>query len=401
MTAVAFEEALRTIHDRSVEAKEPVEIEPAFAAGSVLAENVISDIEMPAFDRAMMDGFAFHHGDTRGGGPFRVVATVAAGFTGDVRLRKGECVRIMTGAPVPEAADTIVPVEECVEEEELVRFPKIPPLGSHISPRGEDLRVGTVVLREGSLLGAQEIGMIAVVGRRAVRVFPAPSVAYMATGNELVEPGTPLPPGKIRNSNAHMIRSQIELARGRPHYLGIARDEKDDLREGIEAGLKHDMLVLSGSVSRGQYDLVPGLLEEAGVEILFHWVLAKPAQPTLFGMRGETAVFGLPGNPVATLFAFEIYVAPAIRIFMKHPDPGPRRRRGTLTAPVTKKLGKVGLLPCISDWRDGRLCVTPLRTHGAADIFATAGADSIAVVPEEIERLEENDAIDFIQMGRP
>jgi molybdopterin molybdotransferase len=265
MEVMTLEDALKILSERSVVGTETLQLEVESAAGHVLAEDIVSDIDMPAFDRVMMDGFAYRHRDATDSDTLRIVATVAAGDDTCVQLGHGQCVRIMTGAPLPADADTVIPLEEVREEGDRVSLASHPPEGSHISPRGEDLEAGVVVLREGQLLGSPEIGILAAVGRRSIRVHGPPKIAYMATGNELLEPGEPLLPGRIRNSNSSALHSQILATRALPYALGIARDLEEDLREKIAQGLEHDMLLVSGAVSKGRYDLVPGVLHEFGV----------------------------------------------------------------------------------------------------------------------------------------
>ncbi|MBU1698928.1 MAG: molybdopterin molybdotransferase MoeA [Candidatus Eisenbacteria bacterium] len=401
-----FRDALRIIFENSVQGLNRIEKDITQTAGFILAEEIESDIDMPDFNRAMMDGYAFRRADVVEGGRLVIAGTIAAGDRAGYRLAPGECVRIMTGAPVPDSADTVIPFEQAFEEGEdreadgaSVLFQSIPFLGQHISPKGEDLRRGQQVLPEGHLLGAQEIAILAAVGRRSVKIWAPPVVAYMGTGNELVEPGEPLPAGKIRNSNAYAIGAQIAGTGAVPQYLGIALDDEDDLQNKIGQGLESDFLLLSGGVSRGRYDLVPGILSHMGVEIYFRRLQVQPGHPTLFGMKDHTAVFGLPGNPIATFFAFELYVAPVLRHFQHHPKPDSICYHGVLTGAVSKKSGKTHLIPCVSEWRSGEFYITPMRTNGSADIFSIAGADAIGIIPPDAGSLEVGDRIPFCRLG--
>jgi molybdopterin molybdotransferase len=211
----------------------------------------------------------------------------------------------------------------------------------------------------------------------------------------LVEPGKKLEPGQIYNSNAYSLWSQVLEAKAEPHYLGVIRDNRKDLRQKIRKGLQRDVLVLSGGVSAGRFDLVPEILSELGVEILFRRLRVKPGQPTLFGVRGDTLVFGLPGNPIATLYAFDQYVAPAIRVFRRHPQPLATSFKGELTDKVRTKAGSLYLIPCVSEWRGEKWYLTPLKPHGSADIFGIAGADALALIPAEVEQVEEGETVSF------
>jgi molybdopterin molybdotransferase len=316
----------------------------------------------------------------------------------------------MTGAPVPADADTVVPVEETDAaprgaSADRVTLRAVPDRGSHIAPRGQDLRRDQVVLTEGRLLQAQEIAILASVGRRAVSVYLGPAIAFAATGEELVEPGEPLRPGAIRNANAYALWSQILTARGAPHYLGILRDRPETLREKLAEGLARDVLVISGGVSMGAFDLVPQVLEELGVRIHFRRLLVRPGQPTVFGVseRGgdRTLVFGLPGNPISTLLAFDQYVAPAARVFRGHPEPLVPVRQGELTGAVRKRAGVLTLVPCVARWAEGACRLEPLRFHGSADIFATTGANAVAYLPAEVEEAPAGARVDFRLLYQP
>jgi molybdopterin molybdotransferase len=403
--AVSYEEALDILMQRAVAGSEVLEVPLAEASGHVLAEDVLSDIDMPRFDKAAMDGYAYRHGDTVGSTSLKVVATIAAGDRPGDSIGSGECARIMTGAPIPTGADTLVPIEETsyvdpagqsvAEDTAWVRFHAEPARGAHIAARGEDLRAGTVVLRTGHLIRHQSIAILASVGRTRVRVQAGPSIAFAATGEELIEPGLPLAPGKIYNSNALTLWSQILAAKGRPHYLGILRDQVEDLRTKIAAGLQHDMIVLSGGVSAGSFDYVPAMLTELGVECHFHKLMVKPGRPMLFGTRGRTLVFGLPGNPISTLYAFDLFVAPTIRVFRHHPHPQVIRYRGELTEAVRKPSGRLLFQPCRCEWNGESYLLTPIHTHGSADIYAVAEATALALIPAGVEVVEKGKPVGF------
>jgi molybdopterin molybdotransferase len=406
-----FAEAVATILNESRHGRRIVAVPIREAAGMVLAEEARSDVDMPAFDRASMDGFAFRHTDaTPATAELRVVATIAAGDWSEARLGPGECVAIMTGAPVPDDADTVVPIEETsalgreasAPAPEAISLARVPPKGSHIAPRGQDVRRDQVVLTEGRRLRAQEIAILASIGYRAVPVYAGPTIAYAATGEELVEPGEPLRPGAIRNANAYSLGSQILTARALPHYLGILRDRPEELRAKIEEGLERDLLVISGGVSMGQFDLVPGVLETLGVRIHFRRLLVRPGQPTVFGVRdrGErrTLVFGLPGNPISTWLAFDQYVAPAVRVFRGDQPALMPVLQGELTDTVRKNPAFLTLVPCAVEWSEDRYRLVPRRFHGSADILAVAGANAVAYLPLGPEEIAAGTRVDFRMM---
>jgi molybdopterin molybdotransferase len=397
---ITFDEALRIILDRSRPVTRTVESPIEETATRVLAEDVIAPFDIPGFRRAMMDGFAFRH-DEASRGCLRIAGAVAAGECLDGTLEQGFCVRIMTGAPLPDGADTVIPLEEAEDCGAEIRFGHPPDRGRHVSPRGEDVQAGSTVLRDGHLIGAQELGILAAVGRRTVRIVAAPVVAFAVTGDELVEPGRPLPCGAIYNSNGFVLRSQIAAAGGSACDLGVVQDREEAVARAIREGLAHDILIFTGGVSRGVRDLVPPMLARGGVEILFHGIRVHPGQPTLFGIGERTLVFGLAGNPWAALLGYELYVAPALRAAQRKPNPEGTSYRGELTSPLTKKPGFARLVPCVREWRSDRFCLTPLRTHGSADIFSAPGADSVAIVPAESGSIRAGEFVRFHALSRP
>lgn len=403
---VSFEEAQRLILEKATEGAQIARLPVAEADGYVLAEDVRSPLNMPAFNKSAMDGFAFRHRDHADGDTFRITTTVAAGDAPGGTIEAGECIRIMTGAPVPDDADTVVPIEETsamgategpksAEGEEEVRFHSVPPRGANIAPLGQDVREGDVVLKAGHLLRPQEICILAAMGRAEIAVHLGPTIAFAGTGEELVEPGGTLAPGQIFNSNAYNLWAQILHAKGRPYYLGILPDQLPALREKISDGLSYDMLVLSGGVSMGRFDYIPQVFIELGVELYFQKLLVQPGRPTVFGRRDRTLVFGLPGNPISTLYAFDQYVAPAVRFFRRHPRPQAVRLTGELTETVTKRAGRLNLVPCKAEWSEGRYILAPLKTSGSADIFSIAGADALALIPAGVEEVSKGQMVSF------
>jgi molybdopterin molybdotransferase len=295
----------------------------------------------------------------------------------------------------------VIPVELTAPKEDKpnatqwVRFGSMPSLGANIAFKGEDVSVGSRALAAGRMIRSQEVAILSALGRSRVCVYPGPRIAFAATGEELVEPGQELQLGQIYNSNTYCLWSQILGAKARPHYLGAIRDNREDLRQKIGEGLRHDILVLSGGVSMGQFDLVPEVLAELGVEIAFHRLRVRPGQPTLFGVRDNTLVFGLPGNPVATLYSFDQYVVPAIRLFRRHPQPRPTKFQGELTRAVRTKEGSLYLVPCMTEWREGRYWLTPLKPHGSADIFSVSGADALALIPADVGHVDQGQTVTF------
>ncbi len=304
-------------HTQALEAQ-TLPLGPALL-GLVLAEDVASDLDMPPHDKAMMDGYAVRCADLVGGTrELRVIEEVTAGRVPRLRVEAGEVTRIMTGAPVPAGADAVVMVEHStLISAASVRIDTPPPQpGQHIMRRGLEMRSGETVLAKGALLRPQELGLLATVGRTNARVQPAPRVAILSTGDEIVEAPAQPGPGQIRNGNGPMLVAQTARAGGVADYLGIARDRLESLTPLVERGLRSDVLVLSGGVSAGKLDLVPGVLTDLGVDAVFHKVAMKPGKPVFFGMATRAQrclVFGLPGNPVSAYVCFELFVRPALR----------------------------------------------------------------------------------------
>jgi molybdopterin molybdotransferase len=357
----------------------------ADALGLVLAEDVTSDLDLPPYDKALMDGYAVRSADLPDGrGTLTVVEEITAGQTPRRALGPGEAARIMTGAPVPPGADAVVKVEQTrtLGEGRVAVDDRPPQPGLNVLPRGREMRAGEVVLSAGAVLRPQEFGLLAAVGRTSVRAVPAPRVAVVPTGDELVEPAERPGPGQIRNSNGPMLLAQAARAGGVPRLLGIARDWPESLRALVAEGMREDVLILSGGVSAGKLDLVPGVLREAGVAARFHKVAMKPGKPVFFGTgpRGQP-VFGLPGNPVSSLVCFELFVRPALRRLAGHADPGPRQVTAALAEDFAHRSDRPTYHPAALEGGPGGRRVRPVPWFGSADLRALAGANALVVLP--------------------
>jgi molybdopterin molybdotransferase len=351
--------------------------------GLVLAEDIVSDLDMPPFDKAMMDGFALRTADLRDGkAELTIVEEIHAGKTPTVEVKAGQASRIMTGAPIPAGIDAVVMIERCEIAGAKVRVndPKLTP-GQNVLARGREMRVGETVLKAGARLRPQEFGLLATVGCTAVMVRPAPRVAIVSTGDELVAPSQKPGIGQIRNSNGPMLMAQVARAGGVPKFLGIARDEPDHLRDLIAEGLLADVLILSGGVSAGKLDLVPIVLADLGVKALVHKVAMKPGKPILFGIKGETLVFGLPGNPVSTLVGFELFVRPALR-GMLGLTPGPCWVKATLTKDYPFRTDRPTYHPARLQLTDTGWTVEPAAWFGSPDLRGMTTANAFVLLPD-------------------
>ena len=277
--------------------------------GRVLAEKIYSDLDIPAFNRSAMDGFAVNSKDTSK--VFEIIEDIPAGYVPRKKIRFGRCSRIMTGAMLPRGADKVVKVEDtklAANGLQLTAFEK----KTNVSLKGEDVKNGQLILEKGTKIRPQEAAMLATVGKTKVKVWRQPIVAVISTGSELVEPNQKPKLGQIRNSNASMLLVQLKQRGIDGKYLGIACDNFAATRKLVQKGLETDILLLSGGVSVGDYDFVKEVLTSCGVKLHFNKVAIKPGKPTVFGTLGKKLVFGLPGNPVSVLVIFELFVVPAL-----------------------------------------------------------------------------------------
>jgi molybdopterin molybdotransferase len=353
------------------------------ALGHTLAEDVASDIDLPPYDKALMDGYAVRCADVTGGqAVLQVIEEITAGQVPRHSLARGQAARIMTGAPVPQGADAVIMIERTrlLDGEQVQIDEKNTPPGQNVLPRARELRRGERVLGAGTRLRPQELGMLAAVGRASVMVHPRPTVAVLATGDELVAADTVPGPGQIRNGNGPMLEAQVHRAGGIPISLAIAPDQRHQLLLQAGQGLRSNVLTLAGGVSAGKLDLVPGVLHELGVQGHFHKIAMKPGKPLFFGTRDETLVFGLPGNPVSAYVCFELFVRPALRV-LQGQNPGPR----TMTARWAEDFPYATDRPTyhpvrLEETPDGRQ-VWPVPWFGSADLRALTRANALAAIP--------------------
>jgi molybdopterin molybdotransferase len=386
-----------------------VEADLSAVYGSVLAEDVRSDIDMPPFDKSAMDGFAVK-ASLMGDPPviLRVDSTVAAGETyeggaagsGNGTDTWAGCVRIMTGAPVPEGLDSVVKIEETEGlPDGKVRFTEKVVKGQNICFRGEDVRRGDVVLETGMRVRGPEIAALASVGRHKPRVYRRPAVGVLSTGKELVEPRMPPGQGKIRNSNGPMLTSLAASTGCETEYFGIADDDENSLRRFIRRGFEKDILLLSGGVSVGDYDLVPGVLKNEGAEILFHKVFLKPGKPLLFAKKEKCVIFGVPGNPVSNFTTFSVFIRPVIYRMMGREDHGPDFIEGFITEDFANTSSRLLLAPSSCVFADGRYEVTPHRLNGSADIAGCANSSCIMMIEKGFTEIKKGEKVKILLFG--
>ena len=374
---LSIEEALARILARA-HPLEPERVAVADAAGRVLAEDVTARADLPPFPSSAMDGYAVRAADTPGRLP--VVFRIAAGLPADRPLASGEAMGIATGGAVPEGADAVVPVEVVVETDNQIDVASPVEQGMHIRPVGGDVRAGDVVLSRGTRLGAAHVGALAAAGSAVVAVTRRPRVVVLSTGTELRAPGEPLRRGEIYESNGPMLAAAFEAAGAEVERIGPVPDDEAEHRRALEHGLVADVLVSSGGVSVGPHDLVRRILSGLGVQEDFWGIAVRPGKPLAFGTRGDTLVFGLPGNPVSSLVAVELFVRPALLALQGSTDPRPRYETARLAAPMRRSSRDQLVRARTSRGEDGTL-LEPLSGQESHMIVRAAAADALVLVP--------------------
>lgn len=380
--------------------------------GRVLAQPIAAREDLPFWDNSSMDGYAVRAADVAGSTPeeprrLQVIGRAPAGslYQGDVG--PGQAVKIMTGAPMPRGADSVVIVERTrtLREEGIDHVlieAEVPP-GANVRRKGEEVRSGEVVLEPGRTIRASEVGMMAHLGYPQVSVIRTPRVGVMVTGDELLRPDQPMEPGKIRNSNTYSLLCQIRAAGAEAVDLGIVEDTMEATVAAFETGSSEcDILVSSGGVSMGDLDFVRPALLELGFTLHFEKVALAPGKPTTFATRERRLVFGLPGNPVSVMVTFELFVRPAIRRLQGSRRLHRPRVRGRLTMPFRKKSGRTHFVRCrITGDESGQLLVTPVFSQSSGALRAMAEANALAVVERDIQELPAGAEVEAILLDQP
>jgi molybdopterin molybdotransferase len=381
----------------------PLEVGLLDAHGCVLAEDVVATGPLPGFDNSAMDGYAVRADDLADAPVvLPVVGDVAAGPASPLRVQPGLCVRIMTGALLPHGADTVVPVEWTDGGIAQVRIDRRPERGAFIRRAGEDVTAGELVLKAGSHLGSAQIGLAAAVGRSRLVVRPRPRVVVVSTGSELVEPGTALQPGQLYDSNSITLTTACIEAGAIAYRVGIVPDDGKRLLDTLEDQLvRADVLVTSGGVSVGAYDVVKEVLSRIGT-VGFHKVAMQPGMPQGFGTIGpdSTPVFGLPGNPVSALVSFEAFVRPALRRMLGVPHIARPVISALSTADLRSPAGKRSYLRVWLEVKDGAYVVSPVSGTGSHLVAGLARANALAVIPEAVEQVAAGSPVQVMVLER-
>jgi molybdopterin molybdotransferase len=387
-----FEEARRIVIEvvRFLGKSAPAESVPLDQAhGRVLTEAVRADRNYPALRRSLRDGFAIHAADVPG--VLRIRGEVRAGEDAQSPLTSGEALEIMTGAPVPDGADAVVMVEHVTRDGNQVRIERPAEPGQFINERGAEARTGSVLIPEGTRVDASHVATLAMTGHNSVQVAARPSVAVLATGDEIVGLDETPAPHQVRNSNSYMLAALVHASGGRATILPIARDTKQALAPLLETGLQHDMLLISGGVSAGKYDLVKPTLRELGIKFHFERVRVQPGQPTAFGTLGDKPVFGLPGNPGSTLITYQLFARAALDLLSGVRDPLLPLLSARFEVPFRHKPGLTRFLPALLSPDGQHLRHIPWQ--GSSDVPALAKANAFLVADYDRESWDIGDSI--------
>lgn len=386
---ISFNEAQKI----SLKAVKPISREEKiyvqYALQRVLSEEVVADIAVPPFDRAAMDGYAVLASDTFGSGQFtpkilRIVGSVHAGEVPDKDILQGQCIKIATGAKIPNGADAVVMIEDTEKESEEAKIFKPVYPEANLSKKGSDIAMGEVILREGEVLNPSKIGVLASLGLEVVKVYERPKVAIIPTGNEVAEIGNELKEGQVYNSNSYALASIAGENGGIPVRMGIVEDSFEAIKSSIEKALSLDFVVLSGGSSVGERDVLVDVIEDMG-KVLFHGVQVKPGKPLLLGLVKEKLVLGTPGYPTACLIDGYVFMAPIIRILAHLPKIERQKVKAKISRRVVSTLGRQQFL------------TVKLKENEAIPVFKESGA--ITSMAEAHGYVEIAANVDFVEKG--
>ncbi len=399
---INLEEAIKKLRSR-VHPVKAEEISVLKCFGRILREDIRSPLSIPPFDRSAMDGYAVKAADIATASPkdpvdLKVLEDIPAGQVGQFRLKKGTAARIMTGAPLPQGADTVVMVEDTESTPGRVFIKMTPGKGAHVAPAGKDVKKGERVLRAGTLVGAAEMGMIASTGLSKVKVSKKPKVCVISTGSEILQPGKPLKPGHIYDANGYSLVGLATELGADARFLGIAPDRQGALERKIARADDADLLVLSGGVSVGDYDLVQEILLGLGIKRIFYKVRIKPGMPTFAGVQGKRFVLGLPGHPVSCMVTFKLFAGFLIESMLGQEEPGLRRRQATLSVSLNLKPDRRKFLRGILQETDGQLMVRPFHTQQSSILKSMVTADVLIDAPEGITELKAGSLVDIVDI---
>ncbi len=377
------------------------------ALGHILAEDVVSKEDIPPFANSAMDGFALlSHDSQRQDGQtprLRVTGGVAAGYVADHAVEPGTAMRVMTGAPVPPGADSVIQVEltrsDGPESDWVEILQEVAP-GNNIRPAGEDMHRGQTVLRSGTAIGPWEIGILATLGWSQVPVIRRPRVAILGTGDEVIDVDEPLRPGKIRNSNSYLLEAAVRQAGGEPQRLGTALDTLESLREKFSEAIQSDLIITTGGVSVGDFDLVKNIMAEQGA-IQFWRINMRPGKPVAFGHIGSIPLLGLPGNPVSAAVTFELFGRPVIRKMLGHTYLLRPRAEVVVEDGVSESVMRRHYVRANVEWKNGRLIACTTGNQGSNIMTSLLNANALLIVPEGGTTIQPGEVVQAIMLDWP
>ncbi len=398
---VSYERALEIV--TSQQFLLPAERVSLFEAyGRVLREDIRADRDDPPVPVSAMDGYGVKSSDVESvPTKLRVKGVIPAGSEEIIEIERGEAVKLFTGSVVPESVETIVPVEWTEERNGYVEIKRSFPKGANVRLPGENYRKGQVLVKEGTVLGAPEVGIAASVGKPYLKVSVKPKIGIVVTGSELLEPWESVEsPVQIRNANGYTLYSLVKEAGGEPVYFGIVRDNKEKTLKVLSEALETcDVLLTSGGVSMGDYDFVKDVVKELGVEVLFYKVQVKPGKPVLFGKKGNRFFFGLPGFPVSVFTSFNLFVYPLLMKIQGAAEIFRPRVKGILVEDFKRrKADRTEFVRCSFSYssEEGKFLVSPLRRQGSGVLSALVERRALMVVPKGVKSLNRGDSVDLI-----
>jgi molybdopterin molybdotransferase len=404
---IEFKKALNIMVDHAPGPPGVEEVPIYEAIGRTVAENIFCNVEMPPFNKSAMDGFAVRAADVeKTPATFDVVMDIPAGDMPSKLLEPGQAAAVMTGAPIPEGADTVIKVELTSGfGNEKVTINEGASVGHNISPRGEILKKGEIILRPGTRIGTEEVGLLSAIGRDPVPVFSKPTAAVISTGDELVPPAQKeLGPAQIRDSNGPALMGYLREMGLEPVFIGRVKDNEEAMRKAVAKGLKHDILLISGGVSAGTYDFIEDVLAKLEVRVHVRRIAVKPGKPTVFGTRYGKIVFGLPGNPVSAIVIARLLVTPVLHKQLgllhnvrSHYTPPTVKAR--LLEDIRKKTDRLWFVTGYVNYGQ-EITVRPLKGRGSADLPNAAHGNCLITAPKEDAFIEKGSLVDVVLWNR-
>jgi len=358
------------------------------ALGRVIAEDVHAPRDLPPYDNSGMDGYAVRHEDIQNASsdhPIRleVIADLPAGFISSKTIEKGQAIRIMTGAPIPKGADTVIPIEDTQKEDKEVLILRPAAFGIYIRRAGEDVKKGDKVISIGDLIRPAEVGMLASVGRSSISVYQRPLVAILCTGEELVDVDEGMDEVKIISSNSYTLAAQVKECGAIPIQLGIAKDRKEEIQEKLQEGIRADVLISSAGISVGDYDFVKDALSDLGMKMVFWKVAMKPGKPVAFWTMDGKPVFSLPGNPVSSMVSFEQFVRPSLLKMMGYRQIFRPVIEAILKEDIRKEPGRRHFIRAFVSFEKEHYVATTTGDQGSGILRSMVKANGLIIIPED------------------